>query len=387
MKVLIVSLYYPPDLGAGSFRAAGLVEELLRRGQEVTILSATPNRYGTFKPEVIGVRQSGVVQEIRINFNSRKTSFFSSSIAYFCFFIRALVASRKLECDLVFATSSRFFTGLLGLIIARTKKKPLFLDVRDIFSDSLELVVPKFLKSSIRIIFYLENLIIRSADHLNFVSEGFSDTYILPENIPVSYFSNGIDDIFLDVKKSKASTKKISITYAGNIGLAQDLHNFLPALCIRYPAISFTVIGDGSGFTLLSEAISSLNLKNIRLSTPIGREALIEEYIRSDILLLNLQKIRGFEKVLPSKIFEYAAFNKPIIAGVSGYCRKFLDRNVSACWCVKNSDAESYSEAIEEVLTFLERDEAIDRSVFVLKFQRKIIMRELADTLLALGVK
>lgn len=179
MKVLVVSLNYPPDLGAGAFRAAELVEQLLRRGQEVAILSATPNRYGTFKPEVLSVHPSGMVQEIRINFNNRKTSFFGSSISYFCFFIRALLASRKIECDLVFATSSRLFTGLLGLIIARAKRKPLFLDVRDIFSDSLELVVPKFLKCSIRIIFYLENLIIRSADHLNFVSEGFSDTYVL----------------------------------------------------------------------------------------------------------------------------------------------------------------------------------------------------------------
>ena len=43
---------------------------------------------------------------------------------------------------------------------------------------------------------------------------------------------------------------------------------------------------------------------------------LLNYYNQANILFLHLNSIKAFEKVLPSKIFEYAASNKPILAGV-----------------------------------------------------------------------
>ena len=55
---------------------------------------------------------------------------------------------------------------------------------------------------------------------------------------------------------------------------------------------------------------------------------LLEHYRKADILFLHLNNFRAFEKVLPSKIFEYAATGKPILAGVSGYASKFLREQI-----------------------------------------------------------
>ena len=46
------------------------------------------------------------------------------------------------------------------------------------------------------------------------------------------------------------------------------------------------------------------------------------------ILFIHLNAYPAFEKVLPSKIFEYAATGKPILAGVSGYSADFIRNNL-----------------------------------------------------------
>ena len=56
----------------------------------------------------------------------------------------------------------------------------------------------------------------------------------------------------------------------------------------------------------------------------MSRANLITEYLESDVLFLHLGKQDAFKKVLPSKIFEYGAFGKPIWAGVSGFANDFL---------------------------------------------------------------
>src|SRR5690606_1235920 len=52
MKLLLLTFYYPPDLSAGSFRAAALAEALLRAGGrdvEVDVLTTRPHRYASYR--------------------------------------------------------------------------------------------------------------------------------------------------------------------------------------------------------------------------------------------------------------------------------------------------------------------------------------------------
>jgi hypothetical protein len=44
---------------------------------------------------------------------------------------------------------------------------------------------------------------------------------------------------------------------------------------------------------------------------------------------LHLNAFPAFEKVLPSKIFEYAGLGKPILAGVAGYPASFIQNEVN----------------------------------------------------------
>ena len=76
------------------------------------------------------------------------------------------------------------------------------------------------------------------------------------------------------------------------------------------------MIGDGSRKAALDLAVAGLD--NVELRPPMARTQLLEAYRSADVLFLHLGAVPAFEKVLPSKLFEYAALGKPILAGVAG---------------------------------------------------------------------
>ena len=91
-------------------------------------------------------------------------------------------------------------------------------------------------------------------------------------------------------------------------------------------ACRFVVIGDGGRRRALEQALARSGADNVELRPPVPRAELIRSYRDADVLLLHLGRHPAFEKVLPSKLFEYAALGKPILAGVSGCARHFHQR-------------------------------------------------------------
>lgn len=103
------------------------------------------------------------------------------------------------------------------------------------------------------------------------------------------------------------------------------MDKIIPDLALNFEGhLTFRLIGDGNGQTRLKEKLEVLGVKNVELVCPMSRANLITEYLESDVLFLHLGKQDAFKKVLPSKIFEYGAFGKPIWAGVSGFAKDFL---------------------------------------------------------------
>ena len=106
---------------------------------------------------------------------------------------------RKNDYDIVFASSSRLMTAFLGSVISRIKNVSLYLDIRDLFSDTLkDLLSPKinfFLMPIIKLIEYFSFI---RATKINIVSKGFK-THVesILNNNNISFYTNGIDEIFL----------------------------------------------------------------------------------------------------------------------------------------------------------------------------------------------
>lgn len=148
LRVLFLSFYYTPDLCAGSFRAAALIQALqplLPAGSRIDVLTTLPNRYSSFSAAASEVEAGETLAIHRIPLPSHQSGMLDQSKAFLAYArgVRAHVRGQKY--DLVFATSSRLMTAVLGASIARSRKVPLYLDIRDIFVDTIQDILPRWL--------------------------------------------------------------------------------------------------------------------------------------------------------------------------------------------------------------------------------------------------
>jgi glycosyltransferase involved in cell wall biosynthesis len=386
MKILIVSFYYEPDLCAGSFRTTSFVKALkplLNEGDSIDVVSTMPNRYSSFTIEANEVESQKNLLIKRIKIPLHKSGFFDQAQSFFIYFIKALKYVRRKNYDIVFATSSRLLSAFLGAVISKQKKIPLYLDMRDIFTDTMLSVLKESkLKSLIPLFLMIEKFTIRSAYKTNFVSQGFISYFQerYGESLPYSFYPNGIDEEFLNFTNDYSTSKdksKITFTYTGNIGEGQGLEKIVPQIAQKYENIEFCIIGDGGRKKVLQECTA--HIQNVKLIDPVNRAELIKYYENSDFLFLQLNDYDAFKKVLPSKIFEYAATYKPIIAGVDGYSKDFLKTHLPDTIIYKPCNIDDFCKNFDSFDGTVDIGHRID---FINKFSRSNIMDAMAKDFL-----
>ena len=386
MKILILSFYYEPDLCAGSFRTTALVEQLKHlRDVELEVITTMPNRYASFSAGALSRELKENIKIHRIDLPSHKSGMLDQIKSFTKFYYEAMKIVKNEEYDVIYATSSRLFTAFLGARIAKKKTKPLYLDIRDIFVDTIKDVLsPKLVFLIKPILSLIEKYTFTSANHINLVSKGF-ESYFQSRypNVSYSWFTNGIDEEFLNLSNeqnlSNVKPDKNTILYAGNIGEGQGLHNIIPKLsALVDESYIFTIIGDGGRKPQLIKQVNSCN--NVELLPPVNRQNLINQYLNADVLFLHLNDYDAFEKVLPSKIFEYAATGKPILAGVSGYAAKFISEEVPNAEVFHPGDAKGALKALQNLTLG-----HTDRGDFISKYTRTNIMMEMSQSIVEIG--
>ncbi len=391
MRVLVVTFYYEPDLSAGSFRATSLVAALRERappGTHIDVLTTLPNRYRSFVREAAPLEAADGVEIRRVALPGHRSDMLGQARAFATFARRALAAVADRQYDLVVATSSRLMTASLGAWIARRTGARLYLDIRDIFLDTITGVLPAPVAWLVQPgLSLIESLTVRSADRVNLVSPGFEDYFRdrYGASVPLSYFTNGIDADFLqDVRAGPVPADpdgRLRLVYAGNIGAGQALHEILPRLAVRLRRRArFIVIGDGGRRRSLEAALAAAAPGEVEFRDPLPRSELLEVYRSAHVLFLHLGKLPAFEKVLPSKLFEYAALGKPLLAGVSGYAARFVREEIENAAVFAPGDAESAAQAFEAL-----EIEDRPRPLFVAKYARAKIIGAMAEDILALG--
>ncbi|RXK48263.1 glycosyltransferase family 4 protein [Aquirufa rosea] len=389
-RIIYLSFYFKPDICAGSFRNSTLVIELAKQTLDKNIVldvfTTLPNRYSTF---YVGAQEYEEIDNLRIHriaVPSHRSGMLDQVFAFWHFYNAVWKFNQSKNADLVFASSSRLFTAYLGYKLAKKCKAPLYLDIRDLFVDTInDIFKLKLVKIIIiPILKIIEAKTFNYAKHINLISSGFKDYFLSFKSPNYSYFPNGIDEEFISGNKSNHSDEVSNlhklIVYAGNIGEGQGLHRIIPrAAQILGNSFKFLIIGDGGAKKLLEEEIKNLGLTNVILNNPVSRDELQSFYLKSDFLFLHLNDYPAFRKVLPSKIFELATFNKPIIAGVAGFSAHFIKNEVSHSFVFNPCDAIQ----LVEYLKNSKSNSIINRSEFVERFRRSKINNAMAESILS----
>ena len=385
MRVLFLSFYFEPDLCAGSFRATPLARALIDADPSLhlEVLTTQPNRYGTFIADADSIQQDGRLLVRRFSLPAHRSGMFDQSRAFIAYAGQVLRHVRGRSYDAVLATSSRLMTASLGSLIARLKGLPLYLDVRDIFVDTIGDVLPaRAARWAVGPFGLLERWTMRRACRINLVSEGFRDYFAARyPRLPLSFFTNGIDDEFIGVDAAPPPGNRVDaateVLYAGNIGEGQGLHLIIPVLAKRLPAFRFRVIGDGGRMGALREVIGRQGLTNVILQPPVKRSELVAASLKADVLFLHLNDYPAFRKVLPSKLFEYGALGKPVWAGVGGYAAEFVRSEMENAEVFRPCDADGALRAFARL-----RLQPTERPAFIARYARSEITQRLAADIL-----
>lgn len=385
-RLLLLSSYYSPDLSAGSFRATALVAALRRLAPElrIDVLTTLPNRYKSFMSEAPELEAQGPLTIHRIRLPAHASGMRDQARAYLHYARAVLGRTSGVEYDLVFATSGRLMTAVLAAVCARRTRAPLYLDLRDIFVDTIGDVLASPWQRPMRMLFSpLEAFAVRNATHVNLVSEGFRPYFesSFPQQ-SYSFYTNGIDEEFLEsvAVEVRPVSHPLRVLYAGNMGEGQGLHAVIPGLAGALgERAHFRLIGDGGRRAELIRTLEARGVQNVELLPPMPRADLVREYAAADVLFLHLNAYPAFEKVLPSKIFEYAALGKPVWAGVGGYAARFLREEVRNSAVFTPCDVDAGVRALEELEL-----RPTPRPEFIEKFDRRRIMALMATDLLRL---
>ena len=340
MKILLITEYFPPEIGAGSTRAYDHCSQWVKKGHNVTVITGFPDYPDGIIPQKYKgykflIEDIGGIRVIRTyTFPAPNKGFFRRVISFLSFMISSIVqgttASKKQE--ILIATSPPFLVGVSGYIISKFKNIPFVFEVRDLWPESAIQLGELKNKFVIKFLQKIELYLYHSAKLIVPVAESTINV-ILKKGIDekkIVVIKNGVDleTIPRQLSNKSENTKKFVVTYIGTIGLSHALDKVVESaeLLKNEDSILFQIIGEGAEKENLSKLIGKLSLNNVKLINKIEREQLTEYYSKADILLVTLRKLDIFRKVIPSKLFEIMAFGKPILISVDGEARFIVEK-------------------------------------------------------------
>jgi glycosyltransferase involved in cell wall biosynthesis len=343
MRILFLTHYFPPEVNAPASRTFEHCREWVQRGCEVTVITCAPNHpQGKLYP---GYRnrfyQTEYLQGIRVirlwTWLAANEGFVMRTLNYASYLVSAVLAAPFLpKTDVVLSTSPQFFCGLAGYFVGCIKRKPWILEIRDLWPDSILAVGAVHNRPLIGMLRSLERFVYRKADHIVAVTAAFKRhimaTGIAEEKIDV--IKNGVDlDFYVpskpdpDFKQQLGLQDGFVISYVGTHGMAHHLETVLEAArqLSAYPQIRFLLVGDGAERKRLLAMRDAMQLQNVVMLDQQPKQMMPKIWSISDVSLVHLKRSELFSTVIPSKLFESMAMQKPVLLGVDGESRQILE--------------------------------------------------------------
>jgi len=339
MHILFLSHYFVPENNAPAARVHAMAREWTRRGHRVTVITGAPNvptgvafegyRNRLYQQEWIdGIRTVRVWTYLAANRGRLRRGF-----NFLSYLVTAGVAGALLRprADVVIATSPQFFAGCAGVPVSRAHGAPFVLEIRDIWPASIVAVGALEDGRLVRALEKLERALYDAADHIVTVGAGYRQ-HLLDRGVPgakIEVVTNGVDSaLFVPQAPDEALRARLGlngkyvVTYAGTVGMAHGLTVVLRAgLRLREQGrddIVFLVVGEGARRAELEHAVKDQGLDNVVFTGMVERAQLPVYLASSDACLVHMRDEALFSTVLPSKIFEDAAMEKPVLAGLRG---------------------------------------------------------------------
>lgn len=371
MKILYVSQYYPPEMGAPAARAAELARRWVAAGHQVSILTGFPNHPTGVVPREWRTRLrrlryheqddgADVFRTWLWALPNRKSHERMRNYASFC--VSAAIRGMSLpRPDVIIGTSPQLLVGLAGWWLAQIQRVPFVFEVRDLWPESLSAVGMGSERSLLhRTLGGIAKFLYQRCNHIVVVTPAFKEHLIRRWQTPaekISIVENGVetemfspagDNITASVRAQLGSTGEFLVCYIGTMGMAHGLETLLQSakrLRTEQPSVHFLLIGEGAEKERIREIVRSERLTNVTILDQQPREQIPSFISACDAALVLLKKTDVFKTVIPTKLLEFMACERAVILGVDGQARKLVEE-ARAGIVIEPEDSDALSRAV-----------------------------------------
>lgn len=365
MRIAYVSHYFVPEPAAPAARVHELARAWVAAGHDVTVLTAFPNHpVGQIPPAYRGrwcttERLDGIRVLRNWLYAVPNRGVGRRGLDHLSFMLSVLVFGlpRLGQVDVVIASSPTLFSAVSAWLIARLRRVPFVLEVRDLWPEAIiDLGLLRRASLPAQVLAALARFLYAQAARVVVVTESFADR-LAAQDVPrakLAVIPNGADTRLFSPEADGRATRaalglddQFVVAYVGSHGLSHGLDAVLEAAA-RQPDVIYLMVGDGAERQRLLAERERRGLANVRMLPSVPKPQVPGVYAAADACLVPLRDVPLFETFVPSKLFEALAAGRPVIGAVRGEARAILAHSGGAL-LVEPEDASAMAEAVQRL--------------------------------------
>lgn len=367
MKILFLTDNFYPEVNAPASRTYEHAREWVKAGHEVTVITCVPNFpkgkvFDGYKNKLWQKEAIDGIEVIRVwSYIAANKGFVRRTLDFISFSVTSFLAGLFVKADVIVATSPQFFTALSGRTLSFWKRVPWIMEVRDLWPESIKTVGAMKDNLFIRYFEWEEMRCYRSAKTIVVVTDSFKRTLTARgiDEAKIKVVKNGVDkEMFKPVPKDEALIRELGlegkkiIGYIGTHGMAHKLDFILD--CARNMQgrndFHFLFIGAGAEREALLAKKEREGITNVTMLDSVPKDQVVRYISILDLSLINLRKSELFKTVIPSKMFENAGMQIPIIMGVQGEAQEMLEE-YGAGLCFEPENEADFNAKLQQLLS------------------------------------
>jgi glycosyltransferase involved in cell wall biosynthesis len=328
MRVVLLTHYYPPEVGAPQARLSALARGLSRRGVEVTVHTGFPHYPdGVIQPPYRNrpwvTEEDDGVRVVRSAVYPAPNRGFGRRIANHVSFAMSSVATAHAggPADAVIVETPPLLLAGASIAYARAKRAALVVNVSDMWPDSAialgSLRRPRLVAAARRI----EHACYRAAAAIVCPTRGIETALrgLDEASAKVHRISPSVDPELFPASPPPANGE-FKVLYAGTVGLSQGVGTLIDAaeLLTDESRIEIVIAGDGAEGPDLRRRLAQGALPNVRMLGRVPHERIPELYAEADAAVVLLRDKPLFEGALPTKMFEAMSAGRPLVLSAAG---------------------------------------------------------------------
>lgn len=365
MRFLILTQYFPPEIGAPQTRLAAVAKELLRLGHEVEVVTAMPNHLvGRIYD---GYRGKAYVREHWHGIPVHRTWVYAAMgtgarrlLNYLSFCVSSLFGlARAKRPDVVFVESPPLFLSVPGWFKAKSSGAKLVFNVADLWPDAVTDLGVMHDGAMLRFAKQLEAWAYRNASFVNAVTEGIAERLRSGKSVAANkilFLPNGVDTAMLrPLPPDHALAARLGLAgktvflYAGTHGIVHGLEHVLDAAAlVDQDEIAVLFLGAGTCKPALMERARALGVRNVVFHDPVAIERMPAFYSIACASIVTVIRSHHSQGARPSKMFSSLACGVPILYSGEGEGAEIV-RSADAGIIVEPESAQALAHGMREL--------------------------------------